>query len=338
MVEVGPKQYSGDILLSDSHIYNKNRWKMSSRGAIILLSVLILILLGSLAVTLNSFTATVKEKNLQISKLQTWLKGNITYYNATISSLKSKIANLQDELRSAISQNEKLKSIIDALNKNYTKLLEKYERLLNATLKPSLKNPTWEELKEFLGSDATDKLEYKPGEFDCTGFAITLRDHAWDLGFRCAFVEVEFADGSGHNLNAFQTVDKGLIFIDCVEGDTIAYVQIGKPYGRIALKNVKKRYIDCSGDPSRFWGNLNYTTHPSPFSYSYFEEYQRRVKFLNETIKAYNKAVEECKKGEGKYSYSQLQKWRENIEALKDEICPIYQLSDIVRNIETYWN
>lgn len=92
-----------------------------------LLSVLIIILLGSLAVTLNNFTATVKEKNLQISNLQTWLKGNITYYNATISSLKSKIANLQDELRSAISQNEKLKSIIDALNKNYTKLLGKYE-------------------------------------------------------------------------------------------------------------------------------------------------------------------------------------------------------------------
>ena len=83
---------------------------------------------------------------------------------------------------------------------------------------------------------------------------------------------------------------------------------------------------------------MNYTTHPSPFSYSYFEEYQRRVKFLNETIKAYNKAVEEYNKGEGNYSYSQLQKWRENIEALKDEVCPIYQLSGVVRNIEIYWN
>jgi len=48
--------------------------------------------------------------------------------------------------------------------------------------------------------------------------------------------------------------------------------------------------------------------------------------------------VEEYKKGEGNYSYSQLQKWRENIEALKDEVCPVYQLSDVVRNIEIYWN
>jgi len=146
------------------------------------------------------------------------------------------------------------------------KLQTDYENLLNASMKSTLRNPTWEELKNFLELDDTDKIEYKPGEFDCTGFAITLRDHARNLGYQCAFVEVSFAEGKGHALNAFQTVDRGLIFVDVTEKDAIAYVQIGQPYGVISLSAVKSRYIDCSGDPAEFWGPLNYTTHPDPFS------------------------------------------------------------------------
>lgn len=315
------------------------------KAATAALGILVIILLGGLFVTINNYKEIVKNKDVLIgskekliNKLQAWLKGNITYYNSSLSLLNSKIASLKSKLSSLLSKNKELQDIISSLNKNYSELQRKYKSLLNATLRSTLKDPTWEELESFLESDKTDELEYKPHEFDCTGFAITLRDHAWRWGFRCAFVEVDFSGGAGHNLNAFKTTDKGLVFVDTVGGDAIAYVKVGKPYGKIALKNVKSKYIDCSGDPKRFWGTLNYTTHPSPFSYSYYDEYKKRVKFYEESVKAYNDAVEKYNKGEGSYTYSQLQKWRENLKALKEEITPIYEELGIVNSVEIYWN
>ncbi len=309
------------------------------------LGILVIILLGGLFVTINNYKEIVKNKDVLIeskekiiNRLRAWLKGNMTYYNSSLSLLNSTIASLKSKLSSLLSKNKELQDIITSLNKNYSELQRKYESLLNATLRTTLKDPTWEELKSFLESDKTDELEYKPHEFDCTGFAITLRDHAWRRGFRCAFVEIDFSSRAGHNLNAFKTTDKGLVFVDTVGGDAIAYVQVGKPYGKIALKNVKSRYIDCGGDPRRFWGTLNYTTHVSPFSYSYYEEYKKRVKFYEESVKAYNDAVEKYNRGEGNYTYSQLQKWRENLEALREEITPIYEELGIVNSVEIYWN
>ncbi len=276
-----------------------------------------------------------------------------------ISSLNSDLAEAQkiigeykkkvDDLSSQISDLELNRSLLeDRVNLLKRKLNETsryvielqagYETLLNTVKNFTLKNPTWEELKNFLKQDSTDEIEYKPGEFDCTGFAITLRDNAWKLGLRCAFVEIAFVEGEGHALNAFQTVDRGLIFVDAVEKDAVAYVQVGKPYGMIDLDAVKSRYIDCSGDPADFWGKLNYTTHPNPFSYDYYVAYQGRVRFFRESVEAYNSAVEEYNKGGGKYSYSQLQSWYENLEALKEELGVQYEPMGTVQNIEIYWN
>jgi len=280
-------------------------------------------------------------------------------YEDRISSLKSDLAEAQETISEYEREVAALNSQISILESNRSVLEEKisvlerklnetsqrlirlqadYENLLNATLKSTLKNPTWEELKSFLEQDDTDRIEYRPGEFDCTGFAITLRDRAWRLGFRCAYVEIEFAEGGGHALNAFQTVDRGLVFVDVVGKDAIAYVQVGQPYGLISLNAVRSRYIDCSGDPAEFWGSLNYTTHPNPFSYDYYVAYQKRVEFYNASIEAYNKAVDEYNRGVGKYSYSQLQSWYENLEALSEELGPLYEPLGKVKNVEMYWD
>jgi len=206
-----------------------------------------------------------------------------------------------------------------------------------------LRDPTWEELKEFLKQDDTNEMVYKLHEFDCTGFAIMLRDHAWARGYRCAFVDINFKEG-GHNINAFQTVDKGLVYVDTVNGDAIAYVEVGKPYGVIALEAVKWRYIDCSVyQPDEFWKPLIYVEYPEdsryPLTYSYYLDYQRRVAFYHETVKAYNRAVEAYNRGEGNLTYEQLTSWAENIEKLSQELGPtIYEPSETVQSIEIYWN
>ena len=84
-------------------------------------------------------------------------------------------------------------------------------------------HPTFEQLMEFLAIDQTEKLQYIPGQFVCSNFAETLQHNAMKAGYKCGWVAINFKDGSpSHSCNAFNTVDKGVIFIDCSGGyDTI---------------------------------------------------------------------------------------------------------------------
>jgi len=109
---------------------------------------------------------------------------------------------------------------------------------------PDATNPTWSELKSFLASDDTDKLKYNINTFVCGDFAEMLHNNAEAAGLRAALVFVrlgpcEYYSTSGpHTLNAFQTTDKGLLYIDCTgtiedyggSADKIVEVEVGKPY------------------------------------------------------------------------------------------------------------
>jgi len=77
------------------------------------------------------------------------------------------------------------------------------------------KNPTYQELVDFLKVDETEKIEYKPNRFVCADFAQLLHNRAEKYGIRAAWVAVRFKNGDLHACNAFRTIDKGLVFIDC---------------------------------------------------------------------------------------------------------------------------
>ena len=94
------------------------------------------------------------------------------------------------------------------------------------------KNPTWEQLKAFLREDKTDKNLYVPGDYECGNYAQELHNNAEAKGIRAAFVAVSFHDEQPHALNAFKTLDKGLVYID-VTGHT-------KP---VYLANLDKKVI-----------------------------------------------------------------------------------------------
>ncbi len=113
----------------------------------------------------------------------------------------------------------------------------------------SLRDPSWEELKAFLLRDDTDKMEYVFPTTVCEDFAKKLQKNAKEAGWRCAFVSVQL-DGypdwanlgipsyTGHACNAFETTDRGLIYIDCtstigphpLHQDAIVDVKIGNNY------------------------------------------------------------------------------------------------------------
>jgi hypothetical protein len=85
---------------------------------------------------------------------------------------------------------------------------------------PAAHNPTWEELKLFLQNDRTDRCAYVPGKYTCGDFAETLHNNAEAAGIRAAILAIELkppglAQGViNHSLNAFQTTDRGIIYID----------------------------------------------------------------------------------------------------------------------------
>ena len=75
-------------------------------------------------------------------------------------------------------------------------------------------NPTWAQLSDFLLKDKTDRKAYVPGVYMCGDFTRDVHNNAERAGIRAAYVAVELPGGY-HSLNAFQTTDKGLVFIDC---------------------------------------------------------------------------------------------------------------------------
>ena len=116
-------------------------------------------------------------------------------------------------------------------------------------------DPSWEQVKEFVLNDETDEQPYILGSFVCADFAAMLHNRAEVAGIRTAYVSIDFNDRPGHALNAFNTTDQGLVYIDCtgegltnvasgtiidnhytvVEYDKVAYVAVGHKYGLISL-------------------------------------------------------------------------------------------------------
>ncbi len=142
-------------------------------------------------------------------------------------------------------------------------------------------DPTWEELKAFLQTDKTDQKDYDPLLFLCGSFAEEVHNNAEAAGIKAAWVVVEFeGENIGHALNAFNTTDKGLVWIDCTSSwsepppwtkpyggadsqDKVAYVVIGKEYGLISL--------DAASSPG----------------YAYYEEYMQRKLDYKSTLDDY---------------------------------------------------
>jgi len=78
----------------------------------------------------------------------------------------------------------------------------------------SASNPTYQEVFDTLIIDKTDELEYIPGEFMCSDFAVTLHNNFERNGVKCAVVQFNLPYCNGHVACAVMTTDKGLWFIE----------------------------------------------------------------------------------------------------------------------------
>lgn len=125
---------------------------------------------------------------------------------------------------------------------------------------PDFKDPTWSQLLEFLLSDDTDSHSYNYPTFVCHDFAVMLQSHANSAGWRCAIITVQLSgypdyfnygipSNTGHACNAFDTTDRGLVYIDCTRSPEAGPVNQDK---RVDIR-IGQEYIPMALFPSYGW-------------------------------------------------------------------------------------
>jgi hypothetical protein len=99
------------------------------------------------------------------------------------------------------------------------------------------KNPTWAVLSDALKADKTDEKIYRHSSYKCTNYASDLHNSLEkNYHIKTAVVVMMYNKTNGHALNAIQTVDQGLVYIDqCgCEGtkgaDMIATIKLKRSY------------------------------------------------------------------------------------------------------------
>jgi hypothetical protein len=95
----------------------------------------------------------------------------------------------------------------------------------------SLRNPSFQEMLEFIAKDNTNEHVYAEGEYVCVDFSHAVNNNAEAQGFRCAVVDIFYPEGKGHTIVAFETTDKGIQFVE-PQFDHLVSVEVGKSYAQ----------------------------------------------------------------------------------------------------------
>jgi hypothetical protein len=188
-------------------------------------------------------------------------------------------------------------------------------------------DPTFNELAAFILEDITDTRKYitdGPGAFVCADFAEVVHNNAEAAGIRAAWVSLTFnGTKEGHALNAFETTDKGLVYIDCTNSssagtlgngtrtwDAVAYIEKGKKYGVLLIERVLALEYDYF-----------------PFEYDFYiecekawQEYKTKFEAHNEEIDRFNKETSGRVFIIGSTEAKKMIAWKEEILAAEREL------------------
>ncbi len=124
-----------------------------------------------------------------------------------------------------------------------------------ATATPAYDPVSWKELVAFITEDHTNWKEYQPDQYVCLNFAIELVNNAHQQQIPAWVVAVFFENEEiGHAFVAFQTADKGLVYIEPQTDIPYIQPQIGRPLcdlwtGQNCLGVIETiEYLSCDVD------------------------------------------------------------------------------------------
>jgi len=210
---------------------------------------------------------------------------------------------------------------------------------------PDAANPTYAELVAFIEQDTTDNndyLEHSLIGYVCADFAEDVHNNAEAAGIRAASVSVEFeGGGDGHACNAFDTIDMGLVYVDCTgqsssdklnihlekteEGyefisdnpeswDAVAYVKVGKEYGLIPLGRANALYYNFYQEYKQKW-----------------QAYRQVLTDFNDSVALFNLEVKGRTFYEGSPEMARIEAWQADLEEMEE------LLDDLSQELGNIW-
>jgi hypothetical protein len=100
----------------------------------------------------------------------------------------------------------------------------------------TLENPTFEEMRNFIIKDTTSRKQFILNKYECRHFATEVDNNAKIAGWRCGFALLCYTQGQ-HAVVAFNTIDRGLIFIE-PQTDVAIDVKVGGTYQGQEIKEI----------------------------------------------------------------------------------------------------
>jgi hypothetical protein len=196
---------------------------------------------------------------------------------------------------------------------------------------PAAIDPTYEELIAFIREDTTDSKDYienGPNAYVCADFAEEVHNNAEATGIRAGWVGVTFVGiDEGHAINAFETIDEGLVYIDCTNGrstqyrdiepqswDMVAYIETGMNYGIIHLDRAKSLQYEYYVEYEKAW-----------------HEYKALLKLYNGEAEKYNREISGKVYTIGSGEEMRINAWKAELDE-QEEI-----LKSLEEDLGNYW-
>jgi len=190
-------------------------------------------------------TTLENEKNTLETQVST-LQANISSLQTEITSLNNEKTALENQVLSFQSEVTSLENeVVESFNLGYSEgeaegyqvgYDEGYVQGVEDGPESGwyLRDPTYDEAIAFINSDKTDENDYTQ-DYVCYDFTADFDSNAFQVGYRCGFVYIEFTD-SAHSIACFNTTDSGLIYIE-PQSDEIVDIAVGQIYlGDIIVK------------------------------------------------------------------------------------------------------
>jgi cob(I)alamin adenosyltransferase len=200
----------------------------------------------SLASAQNQLTTTQAdlahtETNLTTAQSNlTQTQIDLTNTQSKLSTAQVKLVQTQADLTNALNQVTLTNERVNTLQTDYDSLKTNYDRLTTGYAYV-LSDPTYLQMKNFLSGDKTDQKTYDASIYNCQNFSADLITNAAKLKIRCAFVSID-ERSSGHAIIAFNTTDKGIIYIE-PQSDEEVNLQVGKRYYQCVIPKTGSYYI-----------------------------------------------------------------------------------------------
>jgi len=216
--------------------------------------------LQSEIVSLNNEKFALENQVLSLQTEATGLENENSTLETQVSTLQANISSLQTEIASLTNEKSALENQVFSLQTEITSLesevigsfnlgyaegeAEGYQVGYNEGYAQGvedltqsgwyIRDPTYDEAIAFISLDETNENDYTE-DYVCYDFTADFAGNAFQMGYRCGFVYIEFSK-TAHAIACFNTTDRGLIYVE-PQTDEIVDVSVGQLYdGQVIVR------------------------------------------------------------------------------------------------------